>query len=69
MDRERPEAAAGLPMHWSDVEIDTAEIDTRWATGHPKASAQPGFPANGQVFEVREQRAGGKLLNPHCSAR
>jgi hypothetical protein len=50
MDRAHPTAAAGVAMHWPDLVIDPAERDPRWARGKPKPSAQPGFPANGQVF-------------------
>lgn len=52
MDRPRPESAAGLPMHWSGVEIDDQRLSHRWATGYAKPSALPGFPANGQIFEA-----------------
>lgn len=52
MDRPRPESAAGLPMQWSGVQIDTERLSHRWATGYAKPSALPGFPANGQVFEA-----------------
>ncbi|MGW9552685.1 M23 family metallopeptidase [Citricoccus zhacaiensis] len=52
MDRPRPESAAGLPMHWSGVEIDDKRLSHRWATGYAKPSAVPDFPANGQIFEA-----------------
>lgn len=52
MDRPHPETAAGLPMHWTGVEIDDQRLSHRWATGYAKPSAVPGFPANGQIFEA-----------------
>lgn len=53
MDRPEPTGAAGIPMQWTDVAVDPSERDPRWTTGEPKPGAQPGFPPNGQVFEVR----------------
>jgi murein DD-endopeptidase MepM/ murein hydrolase activator NlpD len=55
MDRVHPTAAAGIPMHWPDLVSDPAERDPRWTTG-PKPTAQPAFPANGQIFQVEESR-------------
>ncbi|REE03692.1 M23 family metallopeptidase [Citricoccus muralis] len=52
MDRPRPESAAGLPMRWSGVDIDTERLSQRWATGYAKPSAVPDFPANGQIFQA-----------------
>lgn len=54
MDRPRPESAAGLPMHWSGVVIDTEHLSHRWATGYAKPSAVPNFPANGQFLEAMD---------------
>ncbi|UFU05563.1 M23 family metallopeptidase [Ruania halotolerans] len=53
MDRAHPAAAAGIPMEWPDLELHPDDTDPRWATGEPKRTAQPGFPPNGQVLEVR----------------
>lgn len=58
MDGARPSAAAGVAMRWTGLEMDPAERDTRWGAGAPKAGAQPGFPQNGQVFEVVQPVAG-----------
>jgi hypothetical protein len=52
MDRAQPTAAAGVPMNWPDLAIDPTERESRWATGDPRPTAQPGFPANGQIFQV-----------------
>ncbi|BBH70102.1 peptidase [Actinoplanes sp. OR16] len=49
-------AAAGIPMRWADP-VTVVETDARWSTGDPKPSALPGFPRNGQVFEVGEVRS------------
>ncbi|NUL46156.1 M23 family metallopeptidase [Cellulosimicrobium funkei] len=54
MDRPRPEAAAGLPMQWSGVVIDTEHLSHRWATGYAKPSAVPNFPANGQFLQATD---------------
>ncbi len=56
MDRPRPESAAGLPMRWTGVEIDTERISHRWATGHAKPSALPDFPANGHLLRAAALR-------------
>ena len=55
MDRARVDAAAGLPMTWSDAHP-TGQLDPtleRFARD-PDASAVPGMPRNGEVFEVDE---------------
>lgn len=52
MDRAHPTAAAGIPMHWPDLVIDPAERDPRWPSSSPKPTAQPEFPANGQIFQA-----------------
>ncbi|WP_127573390.1 M23 family metallopeptidase [Georgenia faecalis] len=54
MDDPQPTAAAGVPMRWPEIVVDPAERDARWGMGEPKPTALPGFPRNGQIFEVRE---------------
>ncbi|MBW8172246.1 M23 family metallopeptidase [Ornithinimicrobium sp. Arc0846-15] len=54
MDRALPAAAAGIPMLWPRTVIDPTHSDPRWTTGRPKATAQPAFPANGQIFRTTE---------------
>jgi len=51
MDRPHPSAAAGVPMHWPRAITDPSDRDPRWKS-EPKPTAQQGFPANGQVFDV-----------------
>lgn len=50
MDGPHPTAAAGIPMHWPDLILDSTERDPRWASGDPKPTAQSGFPENEQIF-------------------
>jgi hypothetical protein len=57
MDHPVPTAAAGVPMRWPDVITDPADRDPRWSTGDPKPTALPGFPQNGQLFEVTDPAA------------
>lgn len=52
MDRPEPTGAAGIPMQWPDVVVDPTARHPRWTTGEPKPGAQPGFPPNGQIFDV-----------------
>lgn len=50
MDRARPEAAAGIPMVWSGLEL--GEIDPGYEkhAADPEATALEGMPRNGQLF-------------------
>lgn len=51
MDDAHPCAAAGVPMRWPEAVVDPSAHEPRWQTT-PRPTAQPGFPANGQIFEV-----------------
>lgn len=61
MDRPGFEAAAGIPMTWSDLELQ--EIDSGWEK-HAKESASsalPGMPRNGQIFLAEPGKRSGAL--------
>lgn len=57
MDDERPSAAAGIPMLWTDIDADPVRFDPRWKSGDPKPNALPGFPQSGQIVRAGPDQA------------
>ncbi len=58
MDRAEIDAAAGIPLRWTDIELhDALDPQLASAAKAPHHSALEGMPRNGQTFSVRDRGA------------
>lgn len=57
MDRAEVDAAAGIPMRWTDIQL-TGELDEQLKAyaKDPASSALPGMPRNGETFVTVSER-------------